>query len=107
MATVLVLVDEPDTLLAARHRLEVAGHRVVLAADAEMALASVEADRPDAVVVDVTMPALDGWTVGEALARRPGSPPVLPLAKPFDPDGLVAAVDDLVSGGPHPGGRCR
>ena len=70
MTTVLVVDDEPDILLLHRLNLEAAGHRVVLAADGLTALERIDSDRPDAVVLDVMMPALDGWGVLERLRER-------------------------------------
>jgi DNA-binding response OmpR family regulator len=86
-ATVLVVDDEPDILLLHRLNLEGAGHRVLLAADGQKALERIDADRPDAVVLDVMMPVLDGWGVLEALAGRSDAPPVLIVsAKSGDED---------------------
>lgn len=117
MARILVVDDEPDILLLHRLNLESAGHEVLLAADGIKALDRIDADRPDAVVLDVMMPALDGWGVLDALRARPDAPPVLVvsaksaqddidraiasgaaayLAKPFEADTLIAAVASLL-----------
>ena len=117
MSTVLVVDDEPDILLLHRLNLEAAGHRVVLAADGVTALAQIDAERPDAVVLDVMMPALDGWGVLERLQTGTASPPVLVvsakssvgdvrrarvlgaadfLAKPYDPQELLRRIDALL-----------
>ena len=77
VARILVVDDEPDILLLHRLNLEAAGHDVLLAADGERALARIDADGPDLVVLDVMMPVLDGWGVLEQLRARPRRPPVL------------------------------
>src|SRR6478672_8106607 len=77
MARILVVDDEPDILLLHRLNLESAGHEVLLAADGVKALARIDPDHPDVVVLDVMMPALDGWGVLDALQARPSPPPVL------------------------------
>lgn len=116
----LVVDDEPDILLLHRLNLERAGHHVLLAADGVKALERIDADRPDVVVLDVMMPALDGWGVLDRLRTHTAPPPVVVvsakstredidralasgaaayLAKPFDSDRLVAVVASLL---PHP-----
>jgi CheY-like chemotaxis protein len=68
---VLVVDDEPDVLLLCRVNLEFEGYEVVEATDGEAALAAAREHRPDAVLLDVMMPKLDGWQVLEALKSDP------------------------------------
>jgi two-component system alkaline phosphatase synthesis response regulator PhoP len=119
MARILVVDDEPDILLLHRLNLEGAGHEVLLAADGMKALERISEDAPDAVVLDVMMPVLDGWGVLEALNEQPTPPPVLVvsaksaaadiehamslgakgyLAKPFNAQTLLEEVARLVDG---------
>lgn len=79
MATVLVVDDEPDMLMQLRSALEADGHEVVLASDGRMALARVAELVPDAVVLDLRMPVLDGLGVLEELGRRSDATPVVVL----------------------------
>ncbi|MFA5884972.1 MAG: response regulator [Acidimicrobiia bacterium] len=59
--TVLIVDDAPDILEIATIALrDVGGHEVRTATNGEEALASVRAARPDAVLLDVSMPVLDG-----------------------------------------------
>lgn len=66
----LVVCDEPDRLLLLKSALEGAGYRSLLAADGDSGMRLVADQRPAAVVLDVTMPVMDGWamlrTVGAA-----------------------------------------
>ena len=81
----LVVDDEPDILLLHRLNLEAAGHEVLLAADGMRALERIAADKPDAVVLDVMMPVLDGWGVLDRLATMPMPPPVLVVSAKSGP----------------------
>lgn len=127
MATVLIVDDEPDIVLFAQVNLELSGYDVSTAGDGEAALAAVHREVPDAVVLDVMMPKLDGWAVLERLKADPDvairTIPVVMLTalgsdqdqvrggiegairylpKPVTPDALVAAVEDAISGEPEP-----
>lgn len=73
MARILVVDDQPDTLLEMRLVLEAAGHEAVLAADSDRAGERLAAGPIDLVLVDVAMPTGDGWAVLHA-AGRSGSP---------------------------------
>ena len=104
MPRILVVDDEPDSLLAARAALTEAGHDCVLAPDGPRALAFLAAGRFDAIVIDPAMSLHDGWPVLAAA----GDTPVVAvtsvaarladgrlaacLPKPLDPAALVAAV---------------
>ena len=77
MARILVVEDEPDILLLHRYVLEAEGHEVILAADGAIALERIENRQPDAVVLDLDMPVLDGWGVLERLQQMDSRPPVL------------------------------
>jgi len=77
LAQVLIVVDEPDTLLTLRRDLEVAGHQTALAADADTALKRLATRHFDAVALDVMMPVGDGWTVLLRMAEMSMSPPVI------------------------------
>lgn len=115
---VLVVDDEPDIRRIARLALErVAGWRVTEAASGPEAVASVEAERPDAVLLDVMMPEQDGPQTLAALRALPGAPPVVfltakvqaeevarlgalgvagVLAKPFDPMTLGERLSEVL-----------
>ncbi len=75
MALILIVTDEPDKLLELRRDLESAGHRSVLAADADTALARLAGLPIEVVVLDIMMPVQDGWMVLEALRDQRQPPP--------------------------------
>jgi len=66
MKTILVVDDETNLRIFYEKELSEEGYRVVTAADAKEALALVESDRPDLVLLDIKMPGMDGL---EALGR--------------------------------------
>lgn len=70
-ATVLVVDDNEANRSLALHTLEDEGYRVVLASGGEEAIALVEREVPDCVVLDVRMPGLDGFAVCERIRSLP------------------------------------
>ena len=66
----LLAEDEPVNRLAAQLMLERLGHRVALAADGEEALAVLAGQDFDCVLLDISMPVLDGLAVLRALRER-------------------------------------
>lgn len=47
-------------------------YEVRAAADGESGLAAVETWRPDIILLDLSLPKLDGWSVARAIRRDPG-----------------------------------
>lgn len=74
---VLIVDDEPDILMLIRASLEADGFRTSLAGDGETALARAREQEPDAIVLDLMMPLLDGWAVIETMRRSPVRPPLI------------------------------
>ncbi len=69
MATVLVIDDEAPIRLLCRVNLEAEGIDVLEAPDGRAGLDVARALTPDAILLDVMMPGLDGWAVAEELLR--------------------------------------
>lgn len=59
----VVVDDEPDIRYLTQLVLELDGHRVMTAADGTEALAAIDLEIPDVVLLDVMMPGMDGWAV--------------------------------------------
>jgi two-component system, cell cycle response regulator DivK len=70
-ALILLVEDHPDNRVLARKLLERAGFRVAEATDGRQALDQVAALRPDLVLLDMSLPEVDGWTVARTLRRSP------------------------------------
>ena len=98
-ARVLVVDDEEDIRKLVAHLLRRAGHDVVEAENGRSALRSLHASPPDLVVLDVSMPELDGWQTLERI-RDLSDVPVLMLTARGDElervRGLQAGADDYV-----------
>ena len=76
--TVVIVDDHPDMLATARKVAEAAGlHVVGEAADGLAALAAIEAEAPDVVLLDVRLPGMDGIAVAGNLAQRAARPCVV------------------------------
>jgi putative two-component system response regulator len=63
----LVIDDEPPIRLLCRVNLEAEGMQVLEAEDGAAGLEIARAESPDAILLDVMMPGLDGWRVAEQL----------------------------------------
>lgn len=117
---VLVVEDDPDLLVILRVNLTAAGLEPILAGDGRTAIGRIEAERPDAVLLDVMLPGIDGWQVLEQLhdlgdpvpvvvcsakrnpedmARAEALGAVAYVIKPFDIDRLVDAVVEAAAVG--------
>ncbi len=124
MSRVLVIDDEPDVLLLCRVNLQHAGHEVLEAPDGERGLATALGQTPDAVVLDLMLPGLDGYGVLTALRESDETKdiPVLVLTakaqredrvrcweqgaseymtKPFSPAALSSALEQLMNMSPQ------
>ena len=116
---VLLVEDDVDTRLAYRALLEHAGLGVHEAGDGEQALRLAVEDPPALVIVDISIPGMDGWETTRRLKldERTREIPVLVvtghaldedrrratslgcagyLAKPLSPTSLVAEVERLL-----------
>jgi two-component system KDP operon response regulator KdpE len=71
--TVLVVDDDPEIARAVQLRLDRAGFGAILAHDGVAALALAASRRPDAVVLDLRMPAMDGFAVLARLVKSEGA----------------------------------
>jgi two-component system alkaline phosphatase synthesis response regulator PhoP len=100
MPTVLVVDDEAQIAQIARDYLEHAGFSVVVASDGARALDLARARRPDLIVLDLALPAIDGLDVARVLRRESAVPIIMLTARVEESDrlaGLAIGADDYVT----------
>ena len=120
MSRVLVIDDESVVGVILRLAFEAKGHETVLADGGRSGIDKARADHPDAIVLDLMMPEVNGYDVLEVLRDDPfvEDVPIIVLTavtlsrererclsegaaavitKPFDPADVVDALDDLLS----------
>ena len=112
--SVLVVDDDPSILTTVAEILDLEGFPVATATNGAEALEAVERQTPTIVLLDMRMPVLDGWGFVRALQESGRMLPVLvmtaaqdtrhwaeevgaagSLAKPFDLNDLLSAVETL------------
>jgi DNA-binding response OmpR family regulator len=100
MTRVLIVDDEPAIVRLIRDYLERAGFDVSTAGNGEDALQLFSRGRPDLVILDLTLPLVDGLDVARAI-RRAGDVPIIMLtARTEEADrvaGLELGADDYVT----------
>jgi len=99
---VLVVDDEPDTLELVKLVLESAGFDAILVNNGVEALARIEDEKPDVVLLDIMMPDMDGWDVFRKIKERnPTIPIAILTAKAQNIDKLlglhVLKADDYIT----------
>jgi two-component system response regulator MprA len=100
-ARVLVVDDDRAVRESLRRSLEFNGYQVALAGDGAEALASIAGQAPDALVIDVMMPRLDGIETTRALRTAGNDLPILVLTARDSigdrVEGLDAGADDYLT----------
>ena len=103
MARILVAEDDPKQAELIRRYAVAAGHAVTVVHDGGAALDAVRTTRPDLLILDVMMPALDGHDVCRVLRATPESEalPILMLTARASEDdllqGLALGADDYLT----------
>jgi CheY-like chemotaxis protein len=71
MARILYVEDNDDNVYVVQQRLGRAGHTVLVARDGAEGIAMAAAEQPDLVLMDLSMPGLDGWEATRRLKAAP------------------------------------
>lgn len=129
--TVLLVEDNEDNLIVYRTILDHVGYRVIEARDGEEGVARAKSDKPDLILMDVSLPKMDGWEATRRLKAdvRTRDIPIVALTghalaghaegarqagcdafvtKPCLPDALVAEIQRMLAArAPEPAGPRR
>jgi two-component system, OmpR family, response regulator len=96
---ILVIEDEVDLLASLANALREEGYAVDTAADGEEGLYKAQSWDYDALLLDVMLPRLDGWTVLQRLRKTKKTPVLMLTARDTSRDrvrGLDSGADDYV-----------
>lgn len=121
---ILIVDDERDIVKALTIRLQSNGYHTVVAFDGVQGVFMAHKERPDLIILDIRMPAGDGFSVAEKLkeSKRMSRIPVIFVTgspernaeerarelgarffikKPYDPEELLDAVRRALEGAPQ------
>jgi len=125
MAKILYVEDNEDNVYMLTRRLERRGHTVIVAGDGARGLERAKADAPDLILMDLSLPVMDGWEASRQLKASPETRaiPIIALSahvlegekqkalaagcddfdmKPVEFDRLLGKIDGLLKGGKPP-----
>ena len=100
MTKILYVEDNDDNVFMLTHRLTKHGYEVVVASDGEQGVARANEDQPALILMDLSLPVLDGWEATRRLKSNSETQniPVIALsahAMPGDAEkALAAGCDD-------------
>lgn len=95
--TILVVDDSPTVRKLIAGKLEKSGHTVICAADGVEALEQLEVVLPDLVLLDITMPRMDGYEVCKQIRSNPEARD-LPVVMISGKDGFFDKVRGRMAG---------
>lgn len=99
-ATILVVDDEPYVLKLVKANLESSGYKVLTAVDGEQAVALIRREIPDAVLLDLMLPKVDGYAVCRHVREFSTVPVIMVTARTTEVDkieGFEAGADDYLT----------
>lgn len=98
--TVLLVDDEKSIVEPLRYHLEREGYAVITAYDGEETLRRARTGNPDLIVLDITLPKLDGWEVCRILRQESTIPIIMLTARDEETSkvlGLDLGADDYLT----------
>jgi len=100
MARILLIDDDRSLLELLGDYLRRGGHEVSGAASGQEGLAALEREAPELLLLDVTMPGLDGWQVLSRIRSSSKVPVIMLTARGDEPEilrGFAGGADDYVT----------
>ncbi len=70
---ILYVEDNEDNVFMLKNRLARAGHTVIIATDGAQGVAMALSERPDMILMDLSLPVLDGWQATRQIKAGPGT----------------------------------
>ena len=116
---ILVVDDERDLISTVEYRLKFSNCQVVTAVNGQEGLEKAAAEQPDLILLDTSMPVMDGWEATRRLRAEGYQRPIFALTawsreedkqrcleagcdayftKPLDRHGLIHAIKDYITG---------
>ncbi len=91
---ILVVDDSEDMRVLLQRLLERAGYHVVVAEDGRASLIQAKLYHPDLVLMDLSLPDMDGWEAVRRLRKMPefGSIPIIAVTAHVSPQEAVQAM---------------
>jgi two-component system, cell cycle response regulator DivK len=95
MTRILYVEDNEDNVYMLKRRLERSGFEVLVASDGEEGVAVALRERPDLILMDLSLPVLDGWEATRRLksSEETRSIPVIALSAHAMPGDREKALD--------------
>jgi len=91
-ATILVIDDDLALRQLVASTLKQEGYQVLTAADGQEGLRQMYQGHPDLLILDIIMPAMDGWTVCQRV-REVSNIPIIMLTAQSEPEEIVKGLD--------------
>lgn len=71
MSKILYIEDNDDNVFMLKPRLERRGYEVIVATDGDQGIAVALSQQPDLILMDLSLPVMDGWEATQQLKSTP------------------------------------
>ena len=79
MAKILLVEDNEDNRDMLGRRLVRRGHEIVIAVDGEEGVAKAASESPDLILLDMSLPRMNGWAVAQTVRATGSKVPIIAL----------------------------